>query len=254
MVEGTTDTALLGGAGADTGEHWSGEYELGEGVGAQLGKFKSVEDALNGYGNLEKLQGRSISLPKDDASDEDKAKRMSEIYAKLGRPEKAEGYAIEKPVDMPEGLQWSDEAAAAVKTMAHDIGLSQPQMNALVAFDIERQKGWVEKHKAAQAELADKQNDEAASAIATLKAKWGESKYEENKAGAEKACMKHGGEAVVKALDKSGLKNHPAFTEMFYSIYKETMAEDHILPGAGRTGDIPKGGIVYDHSPDMKGS
>jgi len=248
MADENTGTELLSGAGTDTTDHWTNEFELDDGIAKQLRKFKTIEDALGGYANLEKLQGRSISLPKEDATDEERAARMSEIYTKLGRPAKPEDYKIEKPEDAPEGLEFSEEALAAARTMAHDAGLTQAQMEALVAFDLERQKAYAEKAKAVQKELADKQNDEAARAIATLKADWGESKYEANVAGAQKAYEEYGGPELVALFDKVGIKNNPAVVKAFYEIFKDKMAEDRVVPGAGPAGEAPASFFEYQKS------
>ncbi len=70
-------------------------------------RFPSPTDAVKfGYDARQKLS-KALVQPDDDASDEDR----NAYYAKLGRPENAEGYAISAPDDFPEHLPAVDEAS-----------------------------------------------------------------------------------------------------------------------------------------------
>jgi hypothetical protein len=57
--------------------------------------------------NQEKLLGGSIRIPGKDAPKEE----VDAFLNKLGRPEKADGYKLEVPKDMPEGLPYDGEFA-----------------------------------------------------------------------------------------------------------------------------------------------
>lgn len=87
--------------------------------------FENPEVAMTSYQNLEKLMGhdragRTVVLPGDDASPEDRAAFLS----KLGRPDKPDGYEMPKE-GVDEGfVKWA-------KDSFHDAGLTSKQAKAL---------------------------------------------------------------------------------------------------------------------------
>ena len=50
-----------------------------------------------------------IIIPGNESTDED----WGEVFKKLGRPETGEGYELAKPEDIPEGMDWNEEAVVA---------------------------------------------------------------------------------------------------------------------------------------------
>lgn len=87
-------------------------------------KWENVDMALRSYHNLEKLarvpEEFLVRLPKDNDQ-----KAWDAVYAKLGRPESPEQYAI----PIPEGQ--NDDFAKVAKTWFHESGLSQSQATKL---------------------------------------------------------------------------------------------------------------------------
>lgn len=110
--------------------------------------FKSTDDALKSYANLEKMVGNSIRLPNEDSSPEMRSEfysklagiegvvklpgegeDKSEFYNKLGRPEEATGYELGEAENIFIG-----EEAAKFKSLAHELGLSNEQAAKLTEF------------------------------------------------------------------------------------------------------------------------
>jgi len=105
-------------------------------------------------GNMRSMIGRSIRIPGEDASPEDKKGFIDKVIAKagdtlvkrpqtdeeviafyrqMGMPEKDEGYVDPKFTDLPEGVGVDAERLKAFKAMAHKRGLTQKQFEGLVA-------------------------------------------------------------------------------------------------------------------------
>lgn len=84
--------------------------------------------ALNAAYNMEKLigfekAGRTVALPKDDATPEERAA----FFQKLGAPEKADGYKL------PEALA-NDPMAQKYRDIAHKAGMLPQQFEQSLAF------------------------------------------------------------------------------------------------------------------------
>jgi len=247
--EGTTgilDKAQLG------EDHWTNDYDLDDGAKKILGKYESIDEALKGYVNASQLLGRSISLPKDDDKPEDKAKQYDSIYAKLGRPEKPDDYKIEKPAELPEGLQWSDEVAAEFKTIAHKLGLNQNQVELLVKFDTDRQikqiKAAQEVNTQMQTQAETTQKEAVVKAGDALKAEWGVN-FERNIKGVVQAFEVYGTPALLGLLKNKGIDNDPIILKTFYKIYEEKLAEGNLIKGFTQTEEPEDGILSY---PSMK--
>jgi hypothetical protein len=113
---------------AGAGFDWRGA--LGEGY-AQHEKllaakgWKGPADVLASYSGLESMIGtEKIPLPGKDAGPE----AWEVVWKKLGRPEKPEGYALQRPADL---AVYSDDFAQKFRQAAHKSGLSARQAAAL---------------------------------------------------------------------------------------------------------------------------
>jgi len=210
-------------------DHWTNDYDLDDGAIKVLGRYESLEEALKGHVNLEQLRGRSISLPKDDDSPEEKTKQYDSIYTKLGRPAKAEDYKIEKPADLPEGMGWDEEAVKQFKDVAHQARWNQEQMDVAVGFYNNWQTKLFKANQETQTQL--KAQEEAAQKEAVIKAgnalktEWGAS-FEKNMAGVVKAFEVYGTAALRELFKTKGIDNDPVVLKAFYEVYKEKIAED----------------------------
>lgn len=116
----------------------------------------------------EKLIGSSIRVPGPNASQEEK----DQFLAKLGRPEKADGYQFKVPEGLPENLPYDGERANAFKSMAHQLGLTPAQAASIhdwyVGSVVEDFNGQSEVARAAQEERARAETDKLVKAWGPL--------------------------------------------------------------------------------------
>jgi hypothetical protein len=166
----------------------------------------------------EKMTGNAIHLPKKDATPEERAKILNDIYVKLGKPEKEENYQYQKPNFVSKDVQWDDGMAKEFLGVAHKIGLNNEQVQALI--------GW-------QGSRMDKDvvnaREQIQGTINTLKKEWG-SDYERRVVLGERAVRQVGGDELVNLLEKTGLGNNSVFVKVFAEI-GDILAEDGLIEG-----------------------
>jgi hypothetical protein len=110
--------------------------------GAHFSKYKGVKDALRHTLNLQQLLGSkadAVIIPGPDSPPDVVAK----FREKLGVPENPEGYKIEKPADLPEGVTWDEERVKGFAKMAHDLSLTPQQVAKLREWDMAQITGQV---------------------------------------------------------------------------------------------------------------
>lgn len=131
-----------------------------------------AELALANY-NLTKLQRGDptvIGLPGENATADD----MNAFYAKLGRPETADGYEFKAP----EGVQIDDTMKSFAQTAFHAAGLTPAQAQTI----FESWNGFVgEQNGALQQQLTEANTAE----LQALETKWG-ADFEKNRAAGER--------------------------------------------------------------------
>lgn len=108
----------------DTGLDFVPESLRGEGW---VSKYKTKEDFWKGVDSTIKMVGQKqvvngLQVPGDQATDED----WNNFFAKSGRPETADKYALPDDIKGPEGIDWEAEKSQ-VKAIAHKAGLNQKQ-------------------------------------------------------------------------------------------------------------------------------
>lgn len=169
--------------------------------------FKSVDDVLKAYENLESKLGKRFD---DLTADEIKA-----LNVKLGAPESPDGYEL----SLPEGFQ-DDGSLNAFAHKAHELGLPKDKAEALYGWYMETQ---IDGLKMAQ---ANAQND-AVEKVESLKKEFGAA-FDERISLAKHALKEFGGDEVLDIINKYGLGNEPALVKMFAEIGKLT-SEDKIV-------------------------
>lgn len=176
--------------------------------------------ALTAYQNLEKYHGvpaeQIIKLPKD-------GEPMDAVYNRLGRPESADKYDIK----LPEGSQVDDNRLNSFKDIAHKVGLSQTQVNALAEFDVGYMSQIME---ASQTQKIEQQKVEETE----LRREWGNAFEERSELGrrAIRTFAPDGvdkGEFLSKIEDAIGTK---MMLKMFSNI-GERIGEAKIIDGSG---------------------
>ncbi|MCK5608526.1 hypothetical protein KAR91_41980 [Candidatus Pacearchaeota archaeon] len=193
-------------------------YKQNEG----FAKFGEASDAYAKFDELLKAEGGALTIPGEDASDEDK----NAFAMKMGRPETAEGYEIGKPQDWPEGVQYDEALDGQFKEAAFQMGLSGEKANAL--------HGWYN-NLVLDAHNAEVQVEKAAMEKAEneLKTAWPGDAHKVNSEMAHRAFKQFGGESEAEQkeahdfinntiVDGVLLGEHPMFLKQFHRIAKLT--------------------------------
>lgn len=153
-------------------------------------QFKDVPTVVESYRQLEKLVGlpkdRLLKLP--EKSDDP---QWNEIYAKLGRPENADGYKIAVP------KEGGDENFAKwAKETFHKSNLTAKQAETLAAK-------WNEYASSQQEQVANAQKQKVEAENNSLKQEWGAA-YEQNTNIARRAVREFGmDEATIDKLESA---------------------------------------------------
>jgi len=101
-------------------------------------KYPTIDGLFGALGNAQTLIGKKGLMPLPaDASDEVKAEHHERLREVLGVPEKPEGYAIQKPDNVPDDV-WDPEAVSEAQVIAHKHNLSPEGMRELVQWDADR--------------------------------------------------------------------------------------------------------------------
>lgn len=146
---------------------------------------------------LADLKSKALTPPKDDATPEE----WQAFYAKIGRPEKSEGYEFNAPKEMPAGLPYDGESATAFKSWAHEAGLSPRQAQTLHDRFVTHQSGLF----ANATDAAVRQADAAAGDLIKV---WGEpdsAGFKEKVQHADLFIRNNGGDALLTELKSKGL-------------------------------------------------
>ncbi len=177
--------------------------------------MKDFPTLAKSYVDAQKFVGGSVRVPKDDAPQAE----WDKFYAKLGRPESAEGYQFPLP-DGAEGV-WDKNIIASFKKISHGLGLTprQAQGFMLAYADMERQAG---KDRAGATEAR----------IGELKTKWGAA-FSNNIAIAKSAARQLFGQKFIDTLNRTGLGNDPDLIEGLLKVGKDLMEDGVIEVGEG---------------------
>lgn len=232
VVEGNANTPLGAGAADDKGAAGAGAGAgAGEGAGSgakdwresftdeglrkapELGKYKSLDEFAKGHIAQSSLVGRSVQVPKPDATD----KEWSDFHAKLPRPEKAEMYEVKASTKDAERFL-IPERVEKFKTLAHEIGLSQRQVSALVKL---QEEGALEAYGKMAGDFKE--------TVAGLKTEWGAA-YDRHMGLARRFVIEMGGKDLMAYLDSTGLGNNSALIKAFAKS-GALLAEDGVISG-----------------------
>lgn len=138
-----------------------------------------AKDILSSYRNLEKVwgadkAGSTIMIPNENSD----PKTWDAVYGKLGRPESADKYSVDKFSGM------SEDAAKDLKAKAHELGLSDKQLKGIHEWN-EATAGSITKAMETEAVA------EATAQRAALQKEWGAA-YDQNLQQASEAVKKMG--------------------------------------------------------------
>lgn len=180
--------------------------------------YKDMDGLLKSYKSMETMLGADknllFKLPKSGD--------YTEIYTKMGKPEKEDGYQLPKELKVP----LSDALQKSLRSMAHKANLTQAQIEALVQFsDAEAFAGLEAAKTAAAKAKADAEN--------AIKTEFGEA-YSERMNHARNVFEAFGdtGKAALADIEKAGLLNSPALIGLLSDI-GAMMGEDQLRDGGG---------------------
>jgi len=179
-----------------------------------LEKFKSVDDALNGYINLEGSYGKKFEEHlKEDAAPEIKAR----VRAAMGVPDSVAGY---EPPKAPEGYTLDEGLVSNFQKIAHEAGLSKSAWQKLSDSFVQLE---MERMTQRSAESAKAQE----TGMAELNKKWGAA-APRNLGLVHKVVAEYGGAELRAALDETGAGNDPRVVA-FLARMGQTLAEDNLM-------------------------
>lgn len=186
---------------------------------ASLTKFKSADEALKAYVNIESAFGKKFEEHLKPDADPAVASR---VRAAMGVPEAANGY---EDVKVPDGYQVDTGIVGSFKETAFKAGLSKAQANSL-------QEWFIGQHLEQNTSQTAARVAEKEQAMVALDKKWGAAKTR-NVAMVQQLVAEHGGADVKAALDETGAGNDPRVLE-FLARMAGKMAEDNLItPTAG---------------------
>lgn len=190
--------------------------------------LKTPEAAAQKAWHLEKLlgadkAGRGVILPKDD---KDEA-AYNTIYAKLGRPEKPEGYGFKAEGD-------DAPLITSAATEFHKLGLTAKQAQGVMAWAQAQSQAMEQQAGQAEEQFAQKSEQE----FNALKTKWGaesDKKIEQARRAARAFLPKETAQETMDKLERT--LGTGAFLELFQRI-GEGMGEHSIEIGGGGGGEF----------------
>lgn len=172
-------------------------------------KFKKVGDLAKSYSELEKKNGKSIAIPGDDASEEEKAA----FYEKLGRLKNADEYKV------------PDEKLEYFKALAYENNLSQQQLDNIMKAVAQNGLKMLENN-------AEMQKRQAAATDAQLRKEYG-SAYPEKIELLQRGIRDYGGNELGAKLQQSGLLYDPQIVKMFIALGEQNAEAGSVSKGAG---------------------
>ncbi len=167
---------------------------------AGLAKFKDISGLAKSYLEAEKRISGSVKLPTEKSTPEE----VAAFYAKLGRPESADKYAVE----LSTGENAQTPQIAALLTTAFDAGLTQKQTDAVLKY-----------YDKLVSDYSEQSVKHAEAARETLQKEWGKD-FDANMNFANVALHKFGEKYPA---EMSRLSRDPAFANnpVILSLFSE---------------------------------
>lgn len=140
----------------------------------------------------------------------------------------------------PEGVEKDEALLNAFTPVAKELGLKQEQAQKLVTLQAAHAKA----HADAQAKAWETTMTEWQT-TARQDQEYGGVKFDENLKVASDAVKKYGSPELTKALEQTGLGNHPEMVRFAYRVGK-AMREGSVVPGATPpAGDVDPAKVMF---------
>jgi len=206
------------GNGDDGGKGWKDALPEDIRSHPSLGSLDSVESLAKSYVNAQKLIGKEkLPVP---TGPEDK-ETWNTVFTRLGRPETAEGYQIDRAT-VPSEIPIDDDFLTNFRTMVHGLGLNPTQTQGIFNW-------WVELEKGVLGELSEMDQTERQQAEAALRQEWGKA-YDQNIVLARTLITKFGGK-VASDLLSSPFANDPKVIKFLAAIGRAMSEDSDLLEG-----------------------
>jgi hypothetical protein len=181
-----------------------------------LKKYKDSTEAVKALVEAQSLIGADkIIIPGKNATDKEWNER---VFDRLGRPSKADGYALPTDLKIPKELPVDPKIIGGFKETAHKFGLLPHQVAGIYKWFMEGQIADFNNYNKTQ-------TDTMQTAETGLRREWGAA-YDQNVAIARKVVAAYAGEDAV-ALLAEGKGNDPRFIRLFANIGK-VLSEDQL--------------------------
>jgi len=201
---------------------------------SEVQQAKDINGLMDYYGHMRTRMGRSISIPPENATQEEwqsfNAKLMDKVpdlvrkpnleddasfqdfYKSLGMPEDRDGYALPEDVqiDISNDIDW-------LRDMAHESGLSNKQFQTLV-------NGMVQNH----IKNIDSQEADLNASQSALRNEWGFAFDERNQAVKNFAEMTGAPEQLMEAINTGKLSGD--VVKWMHGVVKQVSGEGKPLP------------------------
>jgi len=209
-----------------------------------LSQFATIGDASKALLNLhvdkgklnkdfETFKGSSIPKLGENPTDE----QRDAYYASLGRPEKPEGYELERP-QMPDGMPYDEKLEQVFRKSAHDLGLTNRQTKGL-------HKMFNDYGMATHGEIMKSITENREKAVNLLKDTWKGDAYKENVEKAFRAFNKLGGDKAKEWAETNGTGDDPFFLQLFHNAYNLIGPDQFIEGSAGASGEKVEGRLKF---------
>ena len=229
MVDEVQDSLLgaepAGNSPEPTQWYGEGSKEIVEAKG-----WKTPDDAIKGYTELEKTLGSRVKMPTPESS----AEEIRAFYQRTGCPENPDGYELPEVDGV---FPKNENMEKALRQVAYEMGVPKQSFEAIV-------KGYYDQMSADM--IASKEAGEAA-----LKQELGD-KYDENIKIANRyfdTCS----EEFCALAKQLGLANNPVFIKEFIEKGKQTMS-DTLVKGSQDGEKKDEYSPKYPNSPEMYAS
>jgi hypothetical protein len=179
-------------------------------------KSKDVSAVAESLVEAQKLIGGSVRLPNEKDTPQERAAKLEKIYTQLGRPEKPDAYKIVQPGEEA-GIPWDAKQVEQFRGVAHQLGLTQAQVDGLVQYDLQRTLS-------AQVDQAQAYQ----SCMDTLEKDWGAAS--KTLLGISRRTAQTYFDAdTMQAIEATGLANNPAFVKALAKMGKALVEEGMVV-------------------------
>ena len=196
--------------------------------------WKSPDDPIRSYRELEGKMGQSLTPPKPD----DPPEAWDKVYDKLGRPKAPDEYQFKIPEGLPEQFPYDDKSASKFKTWAHKAGLNPTQAQHLHDEFVRDMAGQLGQHQEAETQAVTAAHND-------LVKVWGNPEGEQYKRNVELATRtirQNGlGDELkrIGAVTPTGDVKAPKLAKFLAEAGEKLYAEDALYGGNSSGGPNP---------------